>query len=219
MDTVLFVGYAVAYAALLVWGCVLAARHGWLTLANLPLVVVAGLVYDNTVIASGRLIGDGPLLESLNMARFWIHAIVTPLLVVWAWHAARRSGVGWARTRTAGVVAWAAAAALVALEYFSVIRNADIEPQLEYGVLSYSNTAASGGPPLMVLFVAAALLAASVIVWKRQKWVWLFVGTVVMVAGSAVPLPVESGAVTNAFELVLLASIMATKARQDSVAK
>jgi len=219
MDTVLFVGYAVAYAALLVWGCVLAARHGWLTLANLPLVVVAGLVYDNTVIASGRLIGDGPLLESLNMARFWIHAIVTPLLVVWAWHAARRSGVGWARTRTAGVVAWAAAVALVALEFFTVIRDANIEPQLEYGVLSYSNTAASGGPPLMVLFVAAALLAASVIVWKRQKWVWLFVGTVVMVAGSAVPLPVESGAVTNAFELVLLASIMATKARQDSVAK
>ena len=36
-----------------------------------------------------------------------------------------------------------------------------------------------------------------------------------MTIGSAVELPVDSGAATNAFELVLLVSIMATKAFQD----
>src|SRR5690554_6004000 len=159
--------------------------------------------------------GDGALLESLNHARFWIHALVTPLLVVWAWHATRRSDVKWAQARLSGVIAWAAALALVLLEYFTVIRGMRLEAETSYGVLSYSNTAAGGGPPLMVLFVTAALLVASVIVWKRQKWVWLFAGTVVMLIGSAVPIPVESGAVTNAFELVLLVSILATKARQD----
>ena len=36
-----------------------------------------------------------------------------------------------------------------------------------------------------------------------------------MTIGSAVQLPVDSGAVTNAFELALLISILATKAFQD----
>ena len=216
MDTALFYGFAVAYTGLLVWGCVLAARHGWLSAANLPLLVLAGLIYDNAVIASGQLIGEGPVLEGLSFARFWIHAVATPTLVVWAWHAAKRSGAGWARGRPAALVAWGAAAALVVLEYVTVLHGLRIEPNTEYGVLSYSNADGAGGPPLMVLFVAAALLVASVVVWKRQKWVWLFVGTVLMLVGSAVPIPVESGAVTNAFELVLLVSIMATKAMQDA---
>lgn len=46
MDTVLFLGFALAYLALLIWGLGLAARHGWWTPANLPLLVVAALVYD-----------------------------------------------------------------------------------------------------------------------------------------------------------------------------
>src|SRR5690554_223036 len=197
MDTVLFVTYAVSYSVLLVWGCALAARHGWLTPANLPLVVLAGLIYDNVVIASGLSIGEGPFLESLSHARFWIHAIVTPLLVVWAWHAARRTDVAWARSRVAAAAAWVIAAALVGLEYMTVLSGLRIEPVTEYGVLSYSNAETTGGPPLMVLFVAAALLVASVVIWKRQKWAWLFVGTMLMVIGSAVPIPVESGAGTN----------------------
>ena len=67
----------------------------------------------------------------------------------------------------------------------------------------------------MVLFVTAALFVAALVVWRRQGWVWFLVGTVLMVIGSAVPLPVESGAVTNAFELILLTSIVITKRFQD----
>ncbi len=36
-----------------------------------------------------------------------------------------------------------------------------------------------------------------------------------MTIGSAIELPIESGAITNAFELILLISILATKAFQD----
>src|SRR5690606_26318998 len=63
MDTVLFFAFAAAYLGLLAWGVALAVRHGWATPANLPLLVVAGLVYDNVVIATGRWIGEGALLE------------------------------------------------------------------------------------------------------------------------------------------------------------
>ncbi len=43
----------------------------------------------------------------------------------------------------------------------------------------------------------------------------LHLGAVVMTIGSGVQLPLPSGAITNAFELALMVSIMATKAIQD----
>ena len=148
------------------------------------------MVYDNLVLATGRFLGEGQLLESLNLARFWIHALLTPLLVVFA-------------------------GSLVVLELVTVVSGLSLQPEREYGVLSYADTDRGGGPPLMVLFVTAALLVAAFAVWRRQGWAWLLAGTVLIAVGSAVPLPVESGAVTNAFELILLASIMATKQFQD----
>ena len=98
MDSIIFLAFAVAYLALLVWGIVLANRHGWWTPANLVLLVLVALVYDNLIIGVGG---------------------------------------------------------------------------------------------------------------------WIIVGAVVMTIGSAIQLPVESNAITNAFELALLTSIMATKAFQD----
>ncbi|GGA68023.1 hypothetical protein GCM10011490_18170 [Pseudoclavibacter endophyticus] len=214
MDTILFFAYAAAYLALLAWGLTLAARGRWWTPANLPVLVIAGLVYDNIVLATGAYIGEGALLEGLNLARYWIHALVTPLLAIFAWHVVARSGVAWARTRWAGVVATAAAVALMALELTHVV-GIELTAEREHGVLSYSAAEAAGGPPLMVLLVTVTLLVAAFFVWRRQKWIWLLVGTLLMVIGSAVPLPVDSGAVTNAFELILLTSILATKHVQD----
>lgn len=63
--------------------------------------------------------------------------------------------------------------------------------------------------------VAAVLLVVGAMLWKKQKWPWLFVGAVIITIGSAVQLPLPSGAITNAFELILLISIIATKAFQD----
>ena len=53
--------------------------------------MLAALVYDNLVIGAGRFIGDGPLLEGLNLARVWIHALVTSVLVARALHTLRRA--------------------------------------------------------------------------------------------------------------------------------
>lgn len=99
MDTVLFLGFAGAYLALLLWGIALAARSRWWTPANLPLLVLAALVYDNFLLGIGRFIGEGPLLEGLNYGRFYVHAAVTPVLVAWGLHTLRRAGFGWAQAR------------------------------------------------------------------------------------------------------------------------
>lgn len=214
VDTILFFTYSAAYLVLLAWGLTLAAGDRWWTPANVPLLVVAGLVYDNTVLAMGAHIGQGALLEGLNLGRYWVHAVVTPLLVVFAWHVVARTGAGWARSWWATLGAVVAAVALMALELTHVV-SIDVEAEHEYGVLSYSSSGTAGGPPLMVLFVTLALLVAGTVMWRRQTWAWLLVGTLLMVVGAAVPIPVNSGAVTNAFELILLTSILATKHFQD----
>ncbi|HHT13725.1 MAG TPA: phospholipid phosphatase [Propionibacterium sp.] len=216
MDSIIFLAFAAIYAALLVWGISLAAKQGrWWTPANIPLLVIAALVYDNLIIGIGRWIGEGALLEGLNLARFWIHAAVTPLLAAWALHAIRRAGFGWAQARWYQVVSITAAVALMIGEYFWELQGLQIVPNEEYGALSYGSAEPPSGPPIMVLFVAAFLLFAGGMVWWKQKWPWLFIGAVIMTIGSAVQLPIESGAITNAFELILLISILATKAFQD----
>lgn len=217
MDTVLFFGFSVAYLALLVWGLMQLSARRRTDAAALPLLVVLGLIYDNAIIGTGRWLGEGPLLEGLSLGRFWIHAIVTPLLVVWAWHACRRAGARWAATTVGAVLAVAFAVGLMVLEYVTVLAGLQIAANEEYGVLSYSAEGGAQGPPLMVLFVAAALLVAGIVVLVKQKSPVLLIGTALMTVGSGVPIPVESGAITNAFELVLLISILWTTGRQDSL--
>src|SRR5690606_966437 len=104
---------------------------------------------------------------------------------------------------------------LIVYEVIVGAASAQLVARQEYGALSYSNENAPGGPPLMVLVVAAALLVAGIYAWKRQRWPWLFIVTVVMVIGSAVPIDIPSGAATNAFELILLIGTLATIAFQD----
>lgn len=217
MDTALFLGYALGYATLLAWGWIMTSRRGWWTPANLPMLVVAGLVYDNAIIGVGRWIGEGSTLEALNLARFWIHAFVTPVLVAWGLHALRRAGFGWAQARWYQVVSILSVLVLVVIELLTEVRGLNLVPEQEYGVLSYSNAAASSGPPIMVLVVDVVLLVVGAMVWSRQRWPWLFIGALVMTIGSVVELPVDSGAITNAFELALVVSIVATIAFQDRV--
>lgn len=215
MDSMLFAGFALAYLALFAWGVVAASRHGWATPANLPLLVIAALVYDNGVLALGAVIGHGPLLAQLSLVRFALHALFTPLLVAWALHALARAGFAWARSQAYAAAAVVVTVALVALEWATGVRGLFLEPRDEFGAVSYTDAAPASGPPVMVLLVVLVLLVAGLLLWRRQGWPWLVAGALVMTIGSAVELPLPSRAVTNAFELVLLVSVIATKVFQD----
>lgn len=213
-DTLIFAGLALAYVVLLGWGLAAARPPRVTTSAAAPFLVVAGLVYDNTVLAVGHTIGTGPLLEALSAGRYWVHALVTPLLVVFARHAVARAGAAWARTRAAVVGGWLLALALVVLEIVTVAGHLELVTREEYGVLSYTDDGAAG-PPVMVIVVGLVLVAAGVELLRRTRWPWLLVGSGLMLVGSAVPVPVESAAVTNVFELVLLVSLVVTRVHQD----
>lgn len=215
MDQVLYLAFAVAYAGLLIGGVVLTVRRGRPTASHLYLLVLLGLLYDNAVIGAGAMIGDGPLLLGLSVPRYWLHAFLTPLLVPVAWHVIVRTGARWASSTITRVVTGLVTVALVCYEVVVGAIGMHLVPQWEFGVLRYTNENAPPGPPLIVLVVAAALLVAGIVALKRDRWPWLLVGTVVMVIGSAVPIPVPSGAATNTFELILLITVLATVVHQD----
>ncbi|MFI6817504.1 hypothetical protein ACIBG7_34255 [Nonomuraea sp. NPDC050328] len=76
MISALYAGLALVQIAL----SVRLARSGlWL-----PAAVGLGIAADSAIIASGRLLGEGPALEALSVGRFALHAVLTPLLIVHA---------------------------------------------------------------------------------------------------------------------------------------
>lgn len=208
MDLLLFLLLAAVYIGLFIWALIRQKR--W-TLMAFVYLVLFGLIYDNGIIALGRFIGEGALLENLNAMRYWIHALLTPALVLFSLGTLRAAEVEWARKQWALYTAITAFVLLVAIEIWQVTWGAELAPVREYGVLKYASIEEAAGPPIMILLVSAALLIAGLIVWKKAGWPWMFVGSVIMGIGSGVTIPVESAAVTNIFELILLASLVWTK--------
>lgn len=206
MDSYIFGFFTVAYIAILIWGF---AKHKK-TASALLFVVVGALIYDNAILALGHVIGEGDTLESLSYGRFWIHAIFTPTLIIFSLFVMREANIRFAYKN--GVVFLFLALWIVAMvvEYFLELTGLELTPQKSYGVLSYGTSEAASGPPLMVLIVLVGLLIASIMLAWKRKWWWMFVGAIVMTIGSAVPLEIGSDAITNAFELFLIATLMWT---------
>lgn len=206
MDSYIFGLFAIAYLAVFIWGF---KKHKKTASAILFLVVFA-LIFDNTVLAIGHLIGDGKLLEYLSYGRFWLHALFTPTLILFSLFVMREAGIRFAKKKWAAVVFGALTVVAIVVEYFAELRGLNLEPQEAYGVLSYAATQKVSGPPPMIIFVLVALFVAAIALARKKKWWWMLVGTIVMTIGSAVPIDVDSNAITNAFELFLIITLMAT---------
>lgn len=216
-DTLLFFGYFAVYLVLLIWGIRLAKQHGWNTLSNVLLLVIVGLVYDNAVLALARFIGEGNLLEGLSYLRFYMHAFFTPLLVLFALSTLKRAEVQWVLKKVVAVVFYLITLSLIIYELFVEVSGLSLSTNWEYGVLSYSNAEASSDVPLMVLIVSIILIISSLFVWRKQKWIWFFIATVIMLIGNAFPISLPSAAVTNAFEIILIVGLFFTKKFQITV--
>ncbi|QNK60187.1 hypothetical protein [Paenibacillus sp. PAMC21692] len=208
MDTVLYFGYAFVYLLLAIWGLFYILRkEGGFSLSIFLLMVTVALVWDNAVIASGKFIGEGPLLESLNLSRFWSHAFFTPTLVLFGcWVIEQiQSFRSYRKDTRARYIAGIVTLGLIAFEVYETTHKTFI-PIREYGVLRYGSLEASG-PPIMVIVVILILLVISIMVFVKQRWGWMLAGVLLMLLGSAITIPVESSAVTNAFELTFIMSL------------
>jgi hypothetical protein len=163
---------------------------------------------DNLIIASGKFIGDGPLLKSFNALRFWSHGFITPTLILFGWGMAKRIHIPFTKKTIAPYFFLFLTAGLIIYEFIENMHKIFV-PIYEYGVLRYVSEESSG-PPLMVLIVTFILLVISIYIFIRTRWIWMLLGVIVMIVGSAIPIPIESSAVTNAFELIFLCSLWLT---------
>ena len=213
MDTFLYFLYAALYATLLIWGLYGIRKQDLARWTSVIYIVILPLIYDNLLLATGKWIGEGELLESLNFSRFCLHALITPLLVMYSIGTLRESGIEWAKKKWLVLLGILYTFGLIVLEFSIEVMGLELEVVKEYGVISYSNVEEATGPPIMVLLVTLILIVASAILWKNTKWPVFFIGAVVMTIGSAVPINVDSGAVTNAFELILIFTLIWTKRR------
>ena len=156
-----------------------------------------GLAYDSAIFGLGAWIGAGSTLEALSGLRFLGHAVLTPMLVVWA-------GLRYANSVRMRASAVVFAVALVVLGLLVDVRGQVLVPREWADTLRY--TAEHPAPPIPAVLVVFVLLAAGVVARRREGRSALLWGSLVMVVAAGLgPIAPPLG---NAGEAVLLASIV-----------
>ncbi|MFS0750844.1 hypothetical protein [Oceanobacillus sp. 1P07AA] len=210
MDGYLYFLYTLIYIGILIFSIDRRNIISYSSRRSFIYLVIVGLIVDNAIVAIGRFIGEGSLLENLSYLRYWSHAFLTPTLVIYCIGILEKSkNINIRKTALYG--ATLITILLITVEIQSELLNLTLQPQWEFGVLRYIPTEISYGPPIMILIVTFILLLTGILLWIFEKWIWMFVGASLMTIGSIVSFPIESGAITNGFEVILIIFLVFTK--------
>ncbi|GAB3804842.1 hypothetical protein [Virgibacillus kimchii] len=210
METFIFFALGIGYICLFIWVLFLSRTHGLFSLTNVLLLVIIGLIYDNFIIALGRYIGEGNTLESLSYVRFWLHALFTPTLILFAWSICFKSDLSWAKKAYWKVLASLITVGLILYELITSVRGLELEPNWENGVLTYDSAGQAAGP-FMVIAITLVLGIVSVIFIVKFHYYWLFIGILLMVLGSILGIWLKYSPLMNILEFVLILSLVLTK--------
>jgi hypothetical protein len=143
-----------------------------------PLIVIAGIIYDNLIIGLGSYIGEGELLKMLNVPRFVIHAFFTPLIMIFGFGVARRCGVKFAQSRNWHIVICVFTILMVLLGIYEELFKMNLVPIAEEGTLRYKTQPSSPPIPAIVTIIVAMILG--IFVWIKTKKPWYFLGSLGM---------------------------------------
>mgnify|MGYP001443597372 CR=1 FL=1 len=212
MDQIIFFLLTISYLFLL--ALMIFSRNRIKTDIVLILVIFA-LLYDNLVLAIGEYIGEGTLLKNINIARYWLHAFITPLLVIFAWNTLVKANIYFAKKKLVKTLAILFSFALMLFKIVTILNSTNFEPKWEYGILSYEMVKGLNIPSIMIIGVMISLLITSLIVWWKQKWPWYFVGVISMAIAPLINFFIETGTSHNITELILIIALIKTKAFQD----
>lgn len=174
------------------------------------LLVTAGLVYDNAMLAFGESLGFGQQLEQLSVPRYFLHAISTPLLILTALGFIQRTGAQWSTAKTTMVLVVLLVISLVVFGFWTDMVTLRLEAQQEEGLVSYGNASTIPVAPIATI---VALIAAGLVVWRRGGGVALLLGALLEFAAAAM-----GGALVfagNLGELALLAGLVWTDWKLD----
>jgi len=175
-------------------------------------VVLFSLIYDNLIISVGGLLGEGDLLERLNLGRFVLRAVFTPLLMVTVVEFAARGSVKWAKNIISRIIIGFAMVSLMGLGIFlNVFASSELVPETFAGTLRYIHIL--DAPPIPSTLTILAVIIFGALIWRAVKWPWVFVGGLITFIGSAVPVTLVGPVVNSGVEVLLMWSLVATKNR------
>lgn len=143
-----------------------------------PLIVIAGIIYDNLIIGFGSFIGEGELLKALNVPRFVIHAFFTPLIMIFGFGVARRVGIGFAQSRNWHIAICIFTTLMVLLGIYEDLVKMNLVLKIEDGTMRYKNEPSSFPIPAVVTIIVAMILG--IFVWIKTKKPWYFLGSFLM---------------------------------------
>ena len=176
MLTALYLILSVLFVVL-VWQVSKMKRDNYVLLL---LLVLAGLFYDTLVIGIGKFIGEGDLLKTLNAGRFYVHALLTPVMMIFGCGVLRKAGVKWAQGKTAHIVLCVITTLLIGLGAYSDILQLDLQTKTVADTLRYVNEGGIKGPPIPAILTIIFLIVAGISLWRNTGWMWLAIGAVVM---------------------------------------
>lgn len=146
--------------------------------ALLVLIVVFGLAYDNLAIATGAVLEPGQFLKTINLPRYWIHALFLPTTMIAAFGAYKMCG---SARKVWHAIICTLATALILLGAYVDILNLNLIPETSGGTLRYVNAFEfMKGPPIPAVVTILVVIILGAMLWQRTKFPWLFVGGIVM---------------------------------------
>jgi len=143
-------------------------------------LVLAGLLYDNLIIAIGSFIGENSLLKLLSAGRFYIHAFFTPTMIIFGFGVLRKAGVKWALGKTAHIIFCVFTTLLIALGVYTDILQLDLQTKVVGDTLRYVNEGGIKGPPIPAILTITFLIVAGISLWRSTGWMWLAIGSILM---------------------------------------
>lgn len=206
MQNLIFILVGIIHLGIGIYGLRNISKKNWY--AILVLIVVFGLAYDNFSIASGALFGEGNLTKALNVPRYWIHALFTPTMMIASFGALRMSGVKFAQSKTWHIVICVIATAMIALGSYIDILNLQLVPNIEAGVIKYSNGFEfMKGPPIPAVLTILVVIIFGVSLWRATGFKALFIGSILMFLSA----PQSSGMVQNIGEVAFAVGLILTQ--------
>lgn len=212
MSQLLYGLFAVVHVAIGVWALRVAVQQrsisGWLIV-----LAVLSLAYDNAILATGTLIGTGPLLLQLNLGRYVLHAVSTPLLMLAGLALTRNAGVHWAWRRGITILTVLTVVGFVAYDTMNYLGSSYVVAQ--EGVLRYVIDPPHHGPPLAPITTMTFLIAFGIALYIEHRSWWVLAGALAMFSASAFQL----GVIANLGEIALMVALVASSLRFPTLTK
>lgn len=193
----MFAGFAVAQLALFVWLLRLTRAHR-LAAGYVLLVPQFFLIWDNTRVALGALIGFGDFLYAITWPAFWAHWLTGCWLIIASGSILRLAGISWAQHRWVMRAFCLLATALIAHD-LPLFWTKEIYPVCEYDLIRYAGSVSESTRctpdqalvrntfPVAPVVTCFVVMLSGLVLWRTHGMPWMTIGGVVMLLTAAVP--------------------------------